>query len=60
MSKTREDQKKIKSAKESLDDILKRIGPFMPKPPKVEKKSEPKWRPIDPNTCLPINYPKRS
>lgn len=35
---------KIKRAIESLEDILERIGPYIPKPPKEEKRKERPWR----------------
>ena len=38
--------KKIKSAQESFGDIVKRIGPYIPRTPKVEKKPEPTWEPV--------------
>jgi hypothetical protein len=36
--------KKFKAGMESLDEILKRIKPFMPKPQKAEEKKEGEWK----------------
>lgn len=47
--------KKIEQARESLDDILKRLGPYIPKLPKGKQKEEPQWK-TDKETiypCLP-------
>lgn len=36
--------KKIKSALESLNDILKRIGPYIPETPEGGKRKEKPWK----------------
>ncbi len=36
--------KKIEQAKESLEEILRRIGPYMPKTPKSEPTKERQWK----------------
>lgn len=36
--------KKIEQAKESLEDILRRIGPYLPKPRESKKTEEPQWK----------------
>jgi len=36
--------KSLKSAKESLDDILRRIGPFRPKTPKAAPTQKREWQ----------------
>jgi hypothetical protein len=43
--------KKIEQAKDSLDDILKRIGPYMPKTPKEEPTKERQWKMSKDITC---------
>jgi hypothetical protein len=49
--------KKIEQAFESLEEILKRIGPYMPKMPKAEHKEERQWKlgkdATFPLPCLP-------
>ena len=45
--------KKIDQATESLEEILKRIGPFMPKPPKPEPREQHHWRLAKSGTGLP-------
>lgn len=45
----------LKYAKESLDEMLKRIAPYMPKTPKVEQKPTKEWRTIGKGTIPPIN-----
>jgi len=42
--KTYKNKKDIKCAQESLQDILKRIKPYMPEPPKAQPKKERHWR----------------
>lgn len=41
---TQKNNKELKSAKESLDDILKRIGPFRPKTPKAKPAEDKEWQ----------------
>jgi hypothetical protein len=43
----KEKKKKLKMAHESLDDIIKRIGPFLPKTPQAKQKPEPTWERSD-------------
>ena len=49
--------KRIKQAFESLEDIIKRIGPYMPEPPKGEQKTQRQWKMdrdvVFPLPCLP-------
>jgi hypothetical protein len=35
--------KRMKIAGESLEEMLRRIAPFLPKPPKIEKEEPKKW-----------------
>lgn len=35
--------KKIEDGLTSLSEIMGRVGPFVPKPPKVERKEQKKW-----------------
>lgn len=44
----------IEQAIESLEDILKRIGPYMPKSPKAEQKKERQWRLAKDDDTLPL------
>lgn len=44
---TNEKDKKLEAAQASLDEILKRIGPYVPKTPQVQSKPEPVWGPVD-------------
>lgn len=53
----------LRLAKDSLDDIMKRIGPFKPKPPKAREKEEKKWRVVieatfPPTPSEPCSKPK--
>ena len=52
------ENKKIKQACESLDDILKRIGPYLPEPPKGETIEESQWK-MDKVLSLPL-FPKHN
>jgi hypothetical protein len=45
--------KRIEQAVESLEEILKRIGPYMPKTPKGEHKQERTWK-LSKDTALPL------
>ena len=38
------ENKKLKAGMESLDEILKKIKPFMPKPQKAKEKKEEEWK----------------
>jgi len=51
--------KKIEQAFESLDEILKRIGPYMPEAPKGEPKEERQWKLAKDTTPLPC-WPKHN
>lgn len=48
-------KKELKSAKESLDDILKRIGPFRPQPPRAKPEGKKEWQIVTEGTFPP--YP---
>lgn len=50
--------KKIEQAKESLEDILRRIGPYMPKTPKAEPTEERQWKMSKDAICP--NLPKHN
>ena len=43
----------IHQAIESLEEILKRIDPYIPKSPKAEKKEERQWRLAKDDSVLP-------
>ena len=43
----------IEQAFESLEDILKRIGPYMPKLPKAKQKQERQWKMSKDDAILP-------
>jgi hypothetical protein len=45
---------KIDSARESLEDILRRIQPYIPKTPERKEEKQRDWRPIDAHTFPPI------
>jgi len=47
--------KNIKAARQSLDEILKRIEPYMPKLPKEEKKPSRTWQIVDSHVLPPLN-----
>lgn len=48
-------QNRIDTARESLDEILGRIGPYMPKTPKTEQKQPKQWRIVGNRTLPPLN-----
>ena len=48
------------SVRESLEDILKRISPYMPKSPEIKKEKPKDWRPVDSHTFPPIPSPGRA
>jgi len=50
--------KKIKQAFESLEDIIKRIGPYMPEPPKQEQKVNRQWK-MDRDAVFPLPRPPK-
>ncbi|MHC4595693.1 MAG: hypothetical protein ACYS19_12215 [Planctomycetota bacterium] len=50
--------KKIEQAIESLDEILKRIGPYMPEAPKGEHKEERQWK-LAKDTVFPLPCPPK-
>ncbi|HEW78843.1 MAG TPA: hypothetical protein ENH34_02600 [Phycisphaerales bacterium] len=50
--------KKFKRGMESLDEIFKLIGPFLPKPQKAKEKKEGKWK-LQRNGELPPIYSLR-
>ena len=45
----------IEAARESLDEMLKRIGPYIPKKPKMKKKTTQTWQIVDSRVLPPIN-----
>ena len=45
----------IKTAKESLAEILRRIEPYIPKTPKVDQKEPKKWRIVGNGGLPPLN-----
>ncbi len=45
--------KKIEQAVESLEEILRRIGPYLPKAPEREQKEERQWR-LSKDTTYPL------
>ena len=47
--------KKIEAAQESLEDILKRIKPYMPKHRKVKEKPARTWQIVDSHVLPPPN-----
>lgn len=47
--------KEIKAARESLDEILKRIEPYMPKRPTIKEKTAQIWRVMDSHVLPPLN-----
>lgn len=47
--------RKIQAARESLDEILKRIGPYMPKQPEEKKKATRTWQVVDSHVLPPLN-----
>jgi len=52
--------KKIEEAFESLEEILKRIGPYMPEAPKGERKEERQWK-LSKDTAFPLpSLPKHN
>jgi len=48
-------RKDIEPARQSLDKILRRIGPFLPKTPKVEQKEPRQWKIVGNGTLPPLN-----
>lgn len=52
--------KKIEQAFESLEEILKRIRPYMPKMPEGVKKEEKQWKLSNDNTFRLPNQPKHN
>jgi hypothetical protein len=55
---SKQNTKAMKSATESLQEILRRIGPFLPKPPKPEQKQLRTWETISEGTFPPMPSPK--
>ena len=53
----RHKNKKIEQALESLDDMLRRIGPYMPKAPNEPPRKERQWK-MAKDAC-PIPYPPK-
>ena len=47
--------KKIKAARQSLDDMLELIEPYTPKKPEVKKKEVKTWQIMDSNVLPPLN-----
>lgn len=51
--------KKYEAAKGSLNDILKTLGPYIPKTPKIERNPEPPWESIG-TFPIPQNKTRRN
>jgi hypothetical protein len=49
----------IKAASESLQEMLRRIGPFLPKPPKSVNIKPPQWEVLSEGTFPPMLLPKK-
>lgn len=47
--------KRLASAKESLEDILKKISPYMPKPKNVKQSEPPRWKLVSNGELPPLN-----
>jgi len=45
----------IDSARESLEDILRRIKPYMPKKPQGKPEEPKEWHPVDSHTFPPMS-----
>jgi len=54
----KQNSRTIKSATESLQEILRCIGPFLPKHRKPEQKQCKTWERISEGTFPPMPYPK--
>jgi hypothetical protein len=52
--------KKIEAARESLNEILKQIEPYIPKPPQVKQKPARLWQVVDSHVLPPLNSSGRS
>jgi len=52
---TNHNNNKLKKAFDSLDDILERIGPFLPETPKAEYKQERQWK-LSKDTDFPLPH----
>lgn len=48
------DNKKINEAKESLEDILRRIHPYIPKTPQEKTEKPKEWRSVDTHAFPPL------
>lgn len=48
-------QEHIKSAKESLEEILKQIGPYMPKPRRIKQEQPRRWKLVSGGELPPLN-----
>ncbi len=48
-------RKIIEPAQQSLDKILRRIEPYLPKTPKVEQKKPRQWKIVGNGTLPPLN-----
>jgi hypothetical protein len=44
----------IKSAKESLNEMLKRIGPYMPKPRYIKREEPKRWKLVSGGEIPPL------
>jgi hypothetical protein len=51
----KEQKKKIKTAEESLEEILRRIKPFMPKTPEAKESPKSEWKLISNGELPPLN-----
>lgn len=45
----------IEPARQSLDKILRRIEPYLPKTPKVKQKEPEQWKIVGNGTLPPLN-----
>ena len=55
----REKGKAVKLATQSLQEMLRRIGPFLPKPPKSKHVKPPKWEVMSEGTFPSMPLPKQ-
>jgi len=51
--------KAVRLANESLQEMLRRIGPYLPKPPKAEHIKPAKWEVVSEGTFPPMPSPKQ-
>lgn len=48
-------QRKMKQAEDTLEKVLQKIGPYLPKPPKAESEPRAEWKIANKGEVSPVN-----